>query len=116
MQYLFKQFQIAMTLNLNFWDTIAIIIVFDSLQKDFDIITANLLESNDKMIDQIQSILQFKKAKNINKQSMGDIKNLAITFKDSAVAFKQKTNSNNECYNYYKFCHFERNFFFLNKR
>lgn len=56
-----------MTLERDLWDTIAIVIVLDTLHDNFDTITASLLETRDKTIDQIQSILQLKKAKNISK-------------------------------------------------
>ena len=45
--------------------------------------TTNLLETSDKMIDQIQSILQSKEAKNINKKTTRAIKDLAIVFRSS---------------------------------
>lgn len=49
------------------WNIIAIIIALSFLHKDFDIITSSLLEVGDKSINSIQSILQFKKTKNITK-------------------------------------------------
>lgn len=56
-----------MTLSRDLWDIIAIMITLDSLHKDFDTTTTSLLETEDKTIDQIQSILQLKKAKNLSK-------------------------------------------------
>ncbi len=46
-----------MTPGRDLWDTIAIVIALDSLHEDFDMTTASLLETGDKMIDEIQSIL-----------------------------------------------------------
>lgn len=69
---------------------IAIVIAFDSLYKDFDITTTSLLEVGDKKIDQIQSILQSKNAKNISQWAIrGGIDNLAIAFRDK-IAHKTK--------------------------
>lgn len=47
----------TMTPSQNFWDKIAIVIVLNSLDDDFDTTTANLLEAANKIIDQIQNIL-----------------------------------------------------------
>lgn len=52
-----------MTLGRDLGDTIAIVIVFNLLHKDFDNTISSLLETSDKMIKQIQSILQTKKPK-----------------------------------------------------
>lgn len=41
--------------------------MLNSLYKNFDTTSASLLEASDKISDQIQSILQFKKARNISK-------------------------------------------------
>lgn len=40
-----------MTLNRNLWDTITIVITFDSLYKDFDTTNASILEMRNKTID-----------------------------------------------------------------
>lgn len=66
-KYLCKRLHITMTSDCNFWDIIAIVIALDILYNDFDIIITSLLQTSDKMINQIQSILQSKKAKNISK-------------------------------------------------
>lgn len=67
----------------DFWDTIVIVIVLDTLHDNFNITTTSLLESRDKIIDQIQSILQSKKAKIISKQAIGMTRYLVMAFKDS---------------------------------
>ena len=66
-RYLYKRLQTTMTLGQDLWDMIAIVIALDSLYDNFNTTTANLLEVGNKTIDQIQSILQSKKAKNISK-------------------------------------------------
>ena len=71
-KYLCKRLCTAMTLNRDLWDMIAIVIALDSLHKDFDTTTANLLETDNMTIDQIQSILQSKEAKNLSKHAIGD--------------------------------------------
>ena len=97
-----------MTPGRDLWDTIAIVIALDSLHKDFDTTIASLLETGDKMIDQIQSILQSKKAKNISKRAIGEsIGNLGMAFRNNNVP-KRKTNSHKKCYNCHKLGHFGR--------
>lgn len=79
-----------MTPGRDLWDTIAIMITLDSLNKDFDTTTASLLEIDDKIIDQIQKILQFQEAKNICKQAFGSgTGNLTIAFRDKNVPKKR---------------------------
>lgn len=91
---------------------IAIVVTFDILHDDFDITTASLLEVGDKIIDKIQSILQFKKAKNISKYTIGGIRDLVITFRNN----KRKANSHKEYFNCHKLDHYSRSCFCLNKR
>lgn len=75
--------------------------MFDLLHKDFDTTTTSILETGDKTINQISSILQSKKANNFNKQIIGGIDNLAIAFRIKNGP-KRKANNDNECYNCYK--------------
>lgn len=42
-----------MTLGHDFWDTIMIVIILNTLHDNFDIITTSLLEFGDKIINQI---------------------------------------------------------------
>lgn len=50
------------------WDSIAIIIVINSLYKKFNLIISKLLkQKKNKIIDKIQQILFFAKAKFIHK-------------------------------------------------
>ena len=70
--------------------------------------TASLLKSGDKIIDQIQSILQSKKAKNINKQAIRVIEDLVMAFRDSNDS-KKKAYRDKKCFNNHKLGHFGRN-------
>lgn len=81
--YLYKYLLIAITLEWNLWDTIGIVIALDILHDDFDTTIASLLETGNKIIDQIQSILQSKKVKNISKQTTRVVENLAISYKQN---------------------------------
>lgn len=101
-----------MTRGRDLWSTIAIVIVFYSLHKDFDTTIISLLKIDDKTINQIESILQSKNAKNISKQATKEAaNNLAMTFRDKRP--KKKVNSNNKCYNCHKLV---KDCFFFDKR
>ncbi len=52
-KYLYKQLRSAMTPGRDLWNMIAIVIALNSMHKDFDMTTANLLETGDKTINQI---------------------------------------------------------------
>ena len=106
-KYLCKCLRSTMTLGQDLWDTIAIVIALDSLHEDFDTTTASLLETGDKTIDQIQSILQSKEAKNLSKRATGGTGDLAMAFRDKSGP-KRKANSDDECYNCHKLGHFGR--------
>lgn len=86
-----------MTLGRDPWDTIAIVIALDTLHDNFDTTIVSLLESSNKIIDQIQSILQSKEAKNLSKRSTGAVSDLAMAFRDN----KRKVVNKDECFN----CH-----------
>lgn len=94
-----------MTLGKNLWNTIAIVIVLNSLYEDFDIITTSLLQTGNKTIDQIQTILQSKEAKTFSKQTTGATGNLAMAFHKRNCDGKRKANTNNKCYNCHKLGH-----------
>lgn len=109
-----KCLRMAMTPNRDFWNTIAIVITLDSLHEDFDTTIASLLETGDKTIDQIQSILQSKEAKNLSKQATGDTGDLVMAFRDKRP--KKKANTDDEYYNCHKFGHFGRNCFLPDRK
>lgn len=100
--YLCKYFWIAITPGQDFWDTIAIVIILDTLNNNFDTISTSLLKSGN---NQIQSILQSKKAKNISKQATRVTKDLAMTFKDHNGS-KKKAYRDEKCFNCHKLGHF----------
>lgn len=56
-KYFCKRFWTAITPNQDLWDTIAIVIMLNLLDNDFDTTTVSLLEIGDKSINKIQSIL-----------------------------------------------------------
>ena len=106
--YLCKRLRTAMTPNRDLWDTIAIVVALDTLHDDFDTTTASLLETGDKTIDEIHSILQSKEAKNISKRTTGGTGDLAMAFRDNTNSFKRKANSHEECFNCHELGHFGR--------
>lgn len=98
-----------MTPSENLWNTIVIVIVLDCLHKDFNIRTTSLLKTNNKTIDQIQSILQLKKAKNLGKQAIEATGDLVMAFCNRNCNRKREANTDNECYNCYKLGYFSQN-------
>lgn len=76
--------------------------------------TASLLKTDDKTIDQIQSIFQLKEVKYLSKQAIRGTNNLTIVFNNKKL--KKKANNNNEYYNYYKLGHFGQDYIVPNKR
>lgn len=103
-RYLCELLRTAMTPNRDLWDTIAIVVAFDTLHEDFDTTAASLMETGDKTIDEIQSILQSKEAKNISKRATGGTSELAMAFRDN----KRKAASHEECFNCHELGHFGR--------
>lgn len=103
-----------MTSGWDLWNIIAIVIGLNLLYEDFDKTTTSLLGIGNKIINQIQSILQSKEAKNLSKYAIRDTGNLAMAFKDKSP--KKKANSNDKYYNYHKFGYFGRNYFLPDRR
>lgn len=88
------------------------VVILNTLYKNFDTIIASLLKTKNKTINEIQNILQTKKAKNISKHVTGGTKELAIAFRDN----KKKPASYDECYNCYKLRQFGKYCLHPNKR
>lgn len=104
-QYPYKRLRIAITSGHDLYNTFAIVISLDTLDDNFDITTTSLLEIGNMIIDQIQSILQSKEAKNLSKQSIRAVRDIAMTFRDNYSRKKKGITkvitNNNECFNYH---------------
>ena len=110
-RFLCNCLRVAIIPNKDIWDSIAIVMVIDSLHKDFNLITSGLLgQREDKTIDKIQQILFSAKAKFISKQKVGITANLAHMSRNNKPSYsqKQKTTLNDESYNCHKIEHFGR--------
>ena len=59
-RYLYKQLKTTMIEGRDLFDTIAIVIALDTLHNNFDTITARMLKTRDKSIDEIFTIIQSK--------------------------------------------------------
>lgn len=114
-KYLCKYLQMAITLNWDLCNIIAMVIAHDSLYNNFDTMTLSLLESKNKLIDKIQSILQFKEAKNISKYTIREIGKLGLVFKNNNSS-KQKAFNYKNYFNCHKLKHFGKDCPYLNKR
>ncbi len=69
-----------MTERRDLFDTIAIVIALDKLHNDFDTATGSILETGDKSIDEIFTIIQSKGAKFKSKQATRNIGDAAMAF------------------------------------
>lgn len=97
----------AITIGQNLLDMIAIVIVLDILNDNFDTITVSLLKTKNKIINQIQRILQSKEAKNINKQIIRIVEDLAMSYKENNNwSLKKKAHLDKKCFNYHKLEHY----------
>lgn len=81
-KYLCKHINTAIIPEQGLWNTIAIVIMLNSLDKNFDTTIASHLEADDKLVYQIRSIFQSREAKNLSKQIFGVSRDLAIAFRD----------------------------------
>lgn len=111
-----KWFKAPLTPNRDIYNSITIVIAFDSIHDDFETKTSSLLKTGDKTIDKIQQILYSAEAKNFSKQATGVTNNVAMSFRGPQVGYnnnysleeKQKANSNEQCFNCHKMGHFGR--------
>lgn len=74
---------------------IAILVAWNTLYNNFDIINTSFFKTRDKRIDEIQMIVRFKKANNISKYIIKRIKKLTKVLKDN----KKRANSYQESFN-----------------
>lgn len=106
-----------MILGLNMQDTIINVIALGTLYNNFDMTTTSLLEIENKIIDQIQSILQLEKAKNICKCTTWAIGDLVILYKDNNnnQKIKYKANSNKKYFNCHAYSYYGQNYSYYNQ-
>ncbi len=101
-----KQLKTLITARCNLFDTIIIVIILDILYSNFKIIIASILKSRIKIIKEIQSIIQLKKARYKTKQLIDQLKDIgmaaAMILHGGSNFQKQKANSKDEYYNYHK--------------
>lgn len=80
-----------MILGEDLWDIIAINITLYILYNNFKTTTTRLLEIRDKTIDQIQRILELRKAKNDSKQTTEVVGDLAILLRNNNNNYQNET-------------------------
>ncbi len=80
-RYLFKRLKATMSEGRDPFDTIAIVIALDTLHNNFDTTTASKLETGDKSIDEIFTIIQLKEAKFKSKRVTKNIDDAAMAFR-----------------------------------
>lgn len=91
------------------FETMAIVIVLDTLHDDYNTTTASMLETGNKSINEIFAIIQSKEAKFKSKRAIGNIGDVVITIRgktSNSSSQKKKANSDEECYN----CHQKEHF------
>lgn len=104
MKQLVQRLQSAVTEHWIIWDSIILVVTFDSLNNDFEITTAPLLYSGNKDLEKIQQIVISTKAANMAKKATGQIANLLMMAKKKMVDSRQqpKSRSTKEYFNYGK--------------
>lgn len=103
-QYLCKQLKAVITKKKDSFKKIAIVIALNMLYNDFNTTTASMLETRNKSIDEIFTIIQSKEAKYKSKRATENIDDAALAF--HAPSPKRKVPYNNLCYN----CHQKEHF------
>ena len=103
-----------MTEGRDLFDTIAIFIALDTLHNDFDTTTVNMLETRDKSIDEILTIIQLKEAKFKSKRATGNISDAAMAF--CAPPPKRNATYDDLCYNCHQKGHFGQDCNFPDRR
>lgn len=76
-----QRLQSIVTEHCTIWDRITLVVAFDSLYDNFEIITMPLLHSSNKNLKKIQLIVISIKATNMAKQAIVQIADLAIMAK-----------------------------------
>lgn len=76
--FLIKRLQVVITLDWDIWNSIAIVVLLNTLCDDFKLIFTSMLDRKNKIIDKIQLILTFAEVKFIIKHIIGMTKNIAI--------------------------------------
>lgn len=106
-----KQLRAALTPGYNIYNSIAIVIALNSINKDFDTKTSSLLETGDKTINEIQEILCSAEAKNLSKRATDITGDVAMAFRgnqgrDNYSRRRRKAESNKRCYNCNRLGHY----------
>ena len=83
-----KQLRAILILSCNIYDKITIVIAFNSIYNNFETKTSILLKFGNKNIDKIQNILYLAKARNLSKQTIDVISNVAMSFQDLFKGYK----------------------------
>lgn len=77
-KHLIQCLQAAVTEHRTIWDSITLVVAFNSLYNDFEMTTAPFLHLGNKNLKEIQLIVTSTKAANLAKQATGIIKDLAM--------------------------------------
>ena len=78
-QYLCKRLKVAMTKERDPFKTIAIVIALNTLYDDYDTTIVSMLETGNKSINEIFTIIQLKEVKFKSKRATENIDNAAMT-------------------------------------
>lgn len=99
-----------MTEERDLFEIITIVIALDILYNDFDTTIASMLETGNKSINEIFTIIQSKEAKFKNKQAIKNIVDAVLTF--CVFPPKKKATYDNLCYNCHQKGYFGQNYSF----
>ena len=105
---LVQRLQSALTEQRTIWESITLVVAFDSLHDNFEMTTASLLYSGDKDLEEIQQIVASTEAANLAKRAVGVTEDLALMAKKKQPERTTRSKSMEECFNYGKKDHYAK--------
>ena len=105
---LVQRLQLAVTEQRTIWESITLVVTLDSLHDNFEMITAHLLHSDDKDLEEIEQMVISTKAANLAKRAVGAKTNLALIAKMKQLERTIRSKSGEKSFNCGKKGHYAK--------